>query len=70
MTQLSFFIGENKTKPSRRNSEKPKPNQPKEFLCIYVSFQESWDSIKEEPETNVFDLFLSSWRWYLSFNVK
>ena len=27
-------------------------NQSKEVLCICVSFQESRDSIKEEPETN------------------
>ena len=33
-------------------------NQSKEVLCIYVSFQESRDSIKEEPETNVYDMFL------------
>ena len=34
-------------------------NQLKEVLCICVSFQESGDSVKEEPETNVYDMFLS-----------
>ena len=29
-------------------------NQSKEVLCICVLFQESQDSIKEEPETNVY----------------
>ena len=34
-------------------------NQSKEVLCICVSFQESRDLVKEEPETNVYDIFLS-----------
>ena len=34
-------------------------NQSKEVLYICVSFQESRDSIKKEPETNVYDMFLS-----------
>ena len=34
-------------------------NQSKEVLCICVSFQESQDSMQEEPETNVHDMFLS-----------
>ena len=29
-------------------------NQSKQMLCICVLFQESRDSIKEEPETNVY----------------
>ena len=33
-------------------------NQSKKLLCICVSFQESRDSIKGEPETNVYDMFL------------
>ena len=37
-------------------------NQSKEVLRIYVSFQESRDSIKEELETNFYDMFLSYWR--------
>ena len=32
-------------------------NQLKEVLCICVSFQETRDSIKEEPEMNVYDMF-------------
>ena len=47
-------------------------NQSKEVLCICVSFQESRISIKGEPETNVYDMFLSYWRTFentLSFNV-
>ena len=31
-------------------------NQSKEVLSIYVSFQEFRDSIKEEPEMNVYDM--------------
>ena len=34
-------------------------NQSKEVLQIYLSFQESQDSIKKELETNVYDMFLS-----------
>ena len=37
-------------------------NQLKKVLCTDVSFQESWDLMKEEPETNVYDMFLSYWR--------
>ena len=40
--------------PSRRNSGRSMLNQSKEVLCICVSFQESQDSIKEEPETKVY----------------
>ena len=29
-------------------------NQSKEVFCICVSFQDSLDSVKEEPETNVY----------------
>ena len=29
-------------------------NESKEVLCICVSFEKSQDSIKEEPETNVY----------------
>ena len=57
--RFSFFIGENNTK---RNSGTSMLNQQKEVLCICVSFQESRDSIKEEPETNVYNKFLSYWR--------
>ena len=39
-------------------------NQPKEVLCICVSFQESRDSIKEEPEMKVYDMFLSYCRTF------
>ena len=34
-------------------------NRSKEVLQICVLFRESRDSIKEEPETNVYDMFLS-----------
>ena len=37
-------------------------NQSKEVLPICVSFQESRNWIKEEPETNIYDMFLSYWR--------
>ena len=33
-------------------------NQSTEVLCICVSFQESRDSIKEEPENKVYDVFI------------
>ena len=33
-------------------------NQSKEVLSIFVSFQQSRDLIKEEPESNVHDMFL------------
>ena len=36
-------------------------NQSEEMLCICVSFQEFRDSVKEEPETNINDMFLSHW---------
>ena len=32
------------------------------MLCIYVSFQESWDSIKEQPELNFYDMLLSDFK--------
>ena len=47
--QLSFFIGENKVKG---NTGRSMLNQSKEVLCICFLFQESRDSIQEEPETN------------------
>ena len=31
-------------------------NHSKEVLCIFVSFQECQDSIKEEPETNAYNI--------------
>ena len=34
-------------------------SQSKEVLCICESFQESRGSIKEEPEPNVYDVYLS-----------
>ena len=40
--------------PSRRNSGRSMLNQSKEVLCICVLFEESQDSIKEKPETNVY----------------
>ena len=33
-------------------------NQSEELLCIYVSFKESRDSIKEELETNKWHVFI------------
>ena len=33
-------------------------NQSKDVLCICAWFQESWDTIKEEPETNFYDVFI------------
>ena len=45
----------------QKQNEKPRSmlNQSKEVLCICVSFQESGDLIKEKPEVNVYDMFLS-----------
>ena len=34
-------------------------NQSKEVLGTCISFQEFRDPIKEEPETNVYDIYLS-----------
>ena len=34
------------------------PNQSKEVLYIYVTFQQSQNSTIEEPETKVYDMFL------------
>ena len=59
--RLSLFIGKNKTK---RNSGRSMLNQLKEVLCICVSSQEFRDSIKEGPETNVYDMLLSYWRTF------
>ena len=56
------FKTETKRKPSCRNSAKFMLNQSKEVLYFYVSFQESRDSINEEPEANIFDMSLSCWR--------
>ena len=53
-----FLIDENKTK---RNSRRSMLNQSKEVLCICVLFQESQDSVKEDPGTNVYDMFFSYW---------
>ena len=41
-------------KPSRRNSGRTILNQSKEMLCTCVSFQQTRDSRKEEPEANVY----------------
>ena len=50
-----FFIGEKKKrKPSRRSTGRSMLSQTKDVLCVCVSFQEFQDSIKEEPETNVY----------------
>ena len=38
-------------------------NQSKEMLYICASFQEFRDSIKEEPEAKVHDMFLPYWRF-------
>ena len=54
-----FLQAKTKQKSSRRNSGRSMLNESKEVLCICVSFQESRDSIKEEPEMNVYDMFLS-----------
>ena len=59
--RVSFLIGENKTK---RNSRKSMLNESQKVLCIYVSFQEPRDSIKEEPETNVCEMFLAYLRTF------
>ena len=53
-----FLIDENKTK---RNSGRSMLNQSKEVLCICVLSQESQDSVKEDPGTNVYDMFFSYW---------
>ena len=58
--RLSFFIGENKTKRSGRSML----NQSNKVFCICVSFQESPYSVKEEPETNFYDMVLSYWRTF------
>ena len=54
-----YFIGENKTKTIMHG--RLMSNQLKKVLCT-VSFQESRDLMKEKPETNVYDMFLSYWR--------
>ena len=60
--RLSFFVQtKTKRKPSRRNSGRFMLNLSKEWLCIYISFQESRDSTKEEPKIKVYDMFLSYW---------
>ena len=43
-----------KQKQSLRNSGRSMLNQPKEVLCICVPFQESRDTIKEQPETSIY----------------
>ena len=45
-------------------------NQSKEVLCICVSFQESRDSIKEGPQTNIYLHDFIILEGTLSFNVK
>ena len=57
----TFFISENKTKT---NGGRSMLNQSKDVLCICVSFENSRDSIKEKPVTNVYDMFLSYWRTF------
>ena len=57
--RFSYFIGENKTKTITHG--RLMSNQLKKVLCTDVSFQESRDLMKEEPETNVYDMFLSYW---------
>ena len=54
-------LSENKTEGNGGGSML---NQPKEVLCICVWFQELRDSIKEEPETKVYDMFLSYCRTF------
>ena len=60
--RLSFLQVKTKRKPSHRNSGRSILNQSKKVLCICVSFQESRDSIKKEPERNIYYVFLSYWR--------
>ena len=57
---FAFLLAKTKQKPQRRNSGRSMLNQPKEVLRICVPFQGSQDSIKEEPEKNVYDMFLSN----------
>ena len=58
--RFSYFIEENKTKTITHG--RLMSNQLKKVLCTDISFQESRDLMKEEPETNVYDMFLSYWR--------
>ena len=57
--RLPFFTGEHKRKTSPRNSGGSMLNQSKEVLCICVPFKKFRDSIKGEPETKFYDMFLS-----------
>ena len=54
--RLCFFIGQNDTK---RNSGRSLLNQSKEVLCIFVLFQKFRDLMNDEPETHVYNTFLS-----------
>ena len=49
--QLSFLSAK-----TERNSGRSMLSQSKKVLCICVAFQESHDLLKEEPETNVYDM--------------
>ena len=53
-----FFYWRKQRKTSCRNSGRSMLNQSTEVLRICVSFQESRDSIKEEPENKVYDVFI------------
>ena len=53
---VSFLLAKTKRKASCRNSGRSMLNQSKVVLRICVSFQESLDSIKEEPAMNVYDV--------------
>ena len=48
---LFFYRPKQNKNHQRRNSGRSMLNQSKELLCIYVSFQESQESIKEDAET-------------------
>ena len=64
-------IYENKTafffynrKQNEKNSGRSMLNQSQEVLYICISFQESRDSIKHDPETKVYGMLLSYWRTF------
>ena len=53
--RFSYFIGENKTKTITHG--RLMSNQLKKVLCTDVSFQESRDLMKEEPEKTFMTCF-------------
>ena len=54
-----FFIAENKTKNLPYRYWKIHAKSVKRSVVFYVAFQGSKDS---EPETSIYDMFLSNWR--------